>query len=124
MPLTIHYNLHARCEMGRYGRFLKQNILPYAENPEVYQTADVVQQKTQLPDQRQLRKLSSSQFQLTCPKASASPVPPDDTDMKVCHACFFLELTTVDVPLPSKGQDLQKWRNVTEDTVLRFFPQL
>lgn len=64
--------------MGGWGRFLKGNFLSYAENPDVYQRADRVQQKTQLPDQRQLIKLSSSQLQYTCPKASASPSLPSD----------------------------------------------
>lgn len=87
MPLTIHYNLHACWEMGEWGRFLKENLLSCAENPEVYRRADVVQQTTQVPDQRQLRKLRSSQLQFTCPKAKASPTLPSDT--KVCYACFF-----------------------------------
>lgn len=79
MSLTIHYNLHACWEMGGWGRFLKENFLSCAENPQVYQTANVVQQKNpQLPGQRQLRKFSSSQFQSTCPKARASPSLPSD----------------------------------------------
>lgn len=73
MSLTIHYNLHACWDIGGWGKFLKESFLSYTENPEVCQRADVVQQKTQVPDQRPLRKLSSSQLQFTCPKARAPP---------------------------------------------------
>lgn len=64
--------------MGGQRKYLEDNFRSYAENPGAYQRADVAQLKTQLPDQRQLRKWSGSQFQFTYPKARASPSLPSD----------------------------------------------
>lgn len=76
--------------MGGQRGYLKDNFLSYAEDPGAYQRADVAQQKTNLPDEGQLRKRSGSQFKFTCPKARASPSLPSDKHWhEVCYVFWF-----------------------------------
>lgn len=117
--MTIQHNLVAFWGMGGQRRYLKDNFLSYAENPGAYQRADVAQQMSQLPDQRQLRKWSGSitiSMHLSKGKGlTFSPFWQALTQSVFC-VMVFLELTTEELPLPSKGQDLQSWSNVTEHT--------